>query len=135
MAFQDIEIGQRSGFTVSDISGVVIEDDADWNVFWANHTAGRNPPTPRPPIDFSERFVFAAVLGKTTRVGYGIQVSSVGYETGTYIIGYRTAEPAEDCPTTKADINPYHIVAVDLVGPGPVNVDFVREGNEILPCE
>lgn len=79
-----------------------------WNKLYADHS-----PVPEvPEIDFEERMVLLAVLGQRPTGGYGLRIEKVAAADGGLGAHLVKSEAGDNCLTTQALTNPFHIVTI-----------------------
>lgn len=117
-----------SGF--SERQRLVIEDVESWKAFWEQLHSNISPSPPAPPVDFDNRVVIAAAMGRRPTGGYAIrieEISRVGDDLRVIVV---ETSPGPTCMTTQALSAPATAVSV----PRPAEqVVFVEEA-ETLDC-
>lgn len=105
----------------------VITDEAEWKDWWTKHRANRvSPPQSqdRPEINFQNRIVLVATMGRKTTGGYSIEIKEVRPTDGTLQAYVAETSPPEGAMTIMALTAPFHVVSIPRPKP-PFKVEFV----------
>jgi len=113
VSFANLAGGSTSGYATASGSRelLVIDNAADWQLFWASHGSNRVPAPATPLIDFSRENVLAAVSGSKPSGGYGIEIKSIEEDAnGDWTVLFAETAPAPGAIVTMALTNPFHFV-------------------------
>ena len=88
-----------------------VSDEAKWTTLWDSIQSLRQPPPPRPPIDFTTQLLLVAALGERPTTGYSIHVDSLVSVGGTSTVFVTTYHARGSCATSPAFTQPVHVVA------------------------
>lgn len=109
----------------------VIRDQSAFESFW-NDLHGDNAEAPN--INFSEKVVVVAMLGKRPDDGYEAEIRSITKNENPALVSIFVTEikPGPNCSVTDSEVIPYHIVKLDEFSTDKVN--FQDNGTEEKEC-
>jgi hypothetical protein len=110
LPLRDIAKGGFSG--IQEERRTIIQDEAAWRKFWAEHARGEIPESQPPAVDFENEMVVAATMGQRPTGGYEIEIVEVREEAGELVVRVMQQTPPEDAMLIQALTAPFHFVAV-----------------------
>lgn len=128
--FETVEQSTHSAHPLAQgpgVAHVLVDNQADWDLFWMMHTAFAFPQAPQPPVDFTQDAVVALFAGQKTTGGYTIEIDRMLYLTSALQIEGTETRPGPGCPVDFALTAPYHIVKVarQVAAPLQANVNIL----------
>lgn len=130
VSFEEIEGATSSLSGISERRRLVIEDVESWAAFWAQLHANISPRPPAPIVDFDNRAVVAAAMGRRPTGGHAIRIEEITRVGDDLHVVVLETSPGPTCLTTQAFSAPATAVSV----PRPAgHVDFAEE-EETLDC-
>jgi hypothetical protein len=121
--FATIDRGEDSGAALN--GPLLIEENAAWTTFWAEHARTQGPP---PPIDFSKDVVLVGAVGERHEAGDSVEVRQILAVGGATVVVLQERVPGDFCSPAERSHVPFHIVRLPHV-PLPVrfaDVEVVR---------
>lgn len=129
MAFETIVKGQISA--EKENKNYIIEDKNEWQKIWDKIYANTVPKPLLPEIDFSGSEVVAVFQGEKPSGGYNIEITKASENNLNTFIFVKEASPGEDCLTSAAITNPYHIIGFKKADKKIV----FKVSKEVIKCE
>jgi hypothetical protein len=134
LPFATLDRGEQSKTSLTQSS--VIEDEATWTSFWAQHTGSSAPP---PEVDFSTELVLVAAVGNRAEAGDSVEVRAVlplGVRSQVSLWERRPGNFCTPAPRTHA---PFHIVVAPFKAESgrsllPHPISFPTVGVDQVPC-
>ncbi len=112
-ALDNVEKGYLSGILLTEPQVFKIDDQGQWDEFWARHKSNFLPPTPPPPVDFSRFSIIAVVDKQQLTGGFSLEITALT-EEGTHLnVLVTRREPGRSCYVTQALTRPFHIIRLD----------------------
>lgn len=135
LEFEIIDSGDISGYWEE--TYFVVRNETEWANVWENHTrfcvstCGAYPP--RPDIDFSEKMVICAFMGRRPTAGYSVSVERIWVEEEEIHVEIVHRDPANGSFVAQVITYPYVFVSlekmeVDMVfhvGKERVHVEYI----------
>jgi len=129
LKFTVLDKGMYSGIVTQRFA--VIRDEATFRLLWSEHTAGRSPAPPVPPLDFSNEMVIAAFAGTKNTAGYTIKILGVASKDQRLEISLQMNQPGPDCMLSQVLTQPYVVAKTKKVSdPAHFNLSTTTS-----PCE
>lgn len=129
VAFETLEKSWNSG--IAEPFETVIRAQATWEQFWANLHSTDIPTPSLPEVDFTENMVIGVGLGNKPSGGYSVEIKDIIMKDDKLVINAVEQQPGQNCMTTMAITQPYHLVTVEQ---SDLPVQFNRQ-TEIVNCE
>jgi hypothetical protein len=121
---------------ISDEKLAVIDNQTDWETFWAEFTT---PDVPIPIVDFTSKRVVAVCLGHRPDNCYHVEINDINWssENCGWAVNYTETVPGPDCTCGDVVTSPYHLVLVnqasfDVMFKGDIYIDPC--GGPADPC-
>jgi len=106
----DFETVKQGRFSSGEKQNVMFRNEEDFATFWQETHQGRMPVPDVPAIDFNTQMVLAALMGTQSTGGYAIEITRIGVSEKILGVEVKKQTPGDNCFTTQALTNPYHIV-------------------------
>ena len=129
ITFNTLEKSWNSG--IAEPFETRIRDQAAWEQFWMNLHSIDIPTPSLPEIDFTENMVIGVGLGNKPSGGYSVEIKDIIIKDDKLVINAVEQQPGQNCGTTMAITQPYHLVTVEQ---SDLPVQFNRQ-TEIVNCE
>ncbi|MEQ9368700.1 MAG: protease complex subunit PrcB family protein [Coleofasciculus chthonoplastes F3-SA18-01] len=129
VAFETLEKSWNSG--IAEPFETIIRDQGTWEQFFGNLHSIDIPTPSSLNVDFTENMVIGIGLGNQPSGGYSIEIKDIVMEDGKLVINAVEQQPGQNCLTTMAITQPYHLVTVEK---SDLPVEFNRQ-TEIVNCE
>lgn len=113
---------QQSG--ISERERVLLADDSSFAAWWSRATGNVAPDPDAPEIDFGQRMVAAAAMGRRSTGGHVIEIVDGRREGEDLWVVVRETTPGDGCVATQALSSPAVAVTLPRVGG---EVRFVEE--------
>ncbi len=104
--------GPHSGFV--DPMRLVVRDSASWERVWAQANAHLVELPQGPSVDFAQRIVVVAALGRRLSTSYDNAIDSVVRDRRFVRIYVRSVDPGPGCMAGMAELRPFHAVSMPL---------------------
>lgn len=92
----------------------VVRGIVAWERLWSEHTAGRTPAPPLPPVDFSSQMLVAVFAGDL-RGCHEFDIRRVNVRGINVVVEYEDRDINAETICIAAITNPMHVVAVPLI--------------------
>ncbi len=118
------------GFPTSSATSVrlreAITTPDQWQAFWSAVMADRGSPRGAPPVDFQQKMVLAAAMGRRTTGGYFVSIDEATSDVAASRLNVRVREvsPGKMCAVSQSLSSPIDAV---LVPNSNYQVRFVEE--------
>lgn len=115
LEFEIIDSGDLSGYWEE--THIVVRNETEWANVWENHTlfcvstCGAHPP--RPNIDFSEKMVICAFMGRRSTAGYSVSVERIWVENEEIHVEIVHRDPANGLFVAQVITYPYVFVSLE----------------------
>jgi len=109
----DFETVKQGAFSSGKKQNVVFRNEEAFAIFWQEIHQGIKPVPDVPAIDFNTQRVLASVMGTKPTGGYAIEITRIGLSEDKLGVKVKRQNPGNNCGTTQAITNPYHIVKTD----------------------
>jgi hypothetical protein len=100
----------------------VFSQPSDFERFWQQLHAGREPMPPMPEADFSRHLVVGYFAGMKPSGGYRVRITRIEQQAGALAVYAELAEPGPNCFVTEALTQPYQLVRVEWSGGAPARM-------------
>lgn len=104
----------------------VFEDASAFGAWWSEVSAGAAPEPEPPEVDFGQRTVVAAAMGRRPTGGHAIEIAEVRRDGEELWVVVRETSPSRDCMVTQALTAPVTAASVPRVS-GEVHFAEVEE--------
>jgi hypothetical protein len=108
--FETIEKGFHSGIILDSPRIYKIDNQPDWDDFWADHKSIIDPDSEQPEVDFSNYDVIAVIDKEEPTGGFMMEIKAVEEHNGKLNVRITKTEPGPDCVVTQALTQPFHII-------------------------
>lgn len=109
LAFRTVAMEAFSG--IHSPRNVVLRDAAAWATVWAEHTAGRFPPPPLPPVDFSQQMLVAIFAGDL-RGCHEFEIRRINAVNERIVVEYEDRDISATTICISAITNPMQVAAI-----------------------
>ena len=111
VAMSEIQSGTYSGY--DDPQQIVITTQEEWAKTWEKINQHKSPAPEMPKVDFNTQSVVAVFLGMKGSGGFGIRIAETKMSGEILNVKVVQSKPGQDCMTTSALTQPYHLIVVD----------------------
>ena len=113
MNFKTIQKGNYSG--IQGAENHVFRTGSSFELFWKRHVARTHSPPTIPIIDFRTCMIVCVMRGEQCSGGYGIEIDSItptimDSKSSSITVRSKLTTPGNDCLTTQALTQPFHLV-------------------------
>lgn len=129
VSFESLKQGVNSGKEES--FETVIRSPERWQQFWQDLHGNFYQKPPLPRVDWTKNMVIGIGLGSKPSGGYSVEIKTIVIKDGQLVINAVEQQPGQNCGTTMAITQPYHVVTVER---SDLPVQFNRK-TEIVNCE
>ncbi|MEQ8756561.1 MAG: protease complex subunit PrcB family protein [Coleofasciculus sp. G1-WW12-02] len=129
VSLESLDKGFNSG--MEEPFETVIRNPGNWQQFWKKFNDNSSQTPPSPQVNWTESMVIGVGLGNKPSGGYSVEIKDIVMEDGKLVINAVEQQPGQNCFTTMAITQPYHLVTVERVD---LPVQFNRK-TEIINCD
>ena len=98
----------NSGSAITHPGQIVIQNESQWNHFWAEH----HPHEVSPDVDFSRSMVVGIFLGQRPADGFDVEITGVRAQPDALVVDYAERAPPPGTFQIGMEAFPYHIKVI-----------------------
>ena len=112
---------------VQSFKQVLVKNQAEFDELWKKSFEGIDIITEKPSINFNEKWVIAAFMGRVNTGGHDIEIKEIKDSDAGKMVFIKNTRPGAGCMTTTAEESPFLIATIDHLSSGNIGFTIIYE--------